>query len=47
VHSLFIDPMFVAPAKGDFRLRPQSPALRFGFHPPDLREVGVRKKFAR
>jgi hypothetical protein len=47
VHSLFIDPLFVAPETGDFRLRPQSPALRFGFHPPDLRGVGVRTKFAR
>lgn len=41
---LFLDPQFVAPEKGDFRLRPTSPALRFGFHPPDLRGVGVRKR---
>ncbi len=47
VHSLFLDPQFVAPEKGNFRFRPKSPALQFGFHPPDLREVGVRKKFAR
>jgi hypothetical protein len=45
VHSIFADPQFVAPEKGDFRLRSKSPALRFGFHPPDLREVGPRKKF--
>jgi hypothetical protein len=44
VHSLFTDPQFVSPKKGDFRLRHLSPALRFGFHPPDLREVGVRKQ---
>jgi parallel beta-helix repeat protein len=47
VHSLFIDPLFVAPEKGDFRLRRRSPALRFGFHPLDLRAAGVRKEFAR
>jgi hypothetical protein len=47
VHSLFIDPLFFAPERADFRLRPKSPALSFGFHPPDLREVGVRKKSAR
>lgn len=47
LHSLFFDPLFVAPEKGDFRLRANSPALRFGFHPPDLRGVGVRKKYAR
>jgi hypothetical protein len=45
VHSIFADPQFVAPEKGDFRLRSKSPALRFGFHPPDLRGVGARKKF--
>jgi hypothetical protein len=43
-HSQFFDPLFVAPQKGDFRLRPDSPAIAFGFHPPDLRGVGPRKK---
>jgi hypothetical protein len=39
--------MFIAPEKGDFRFRPDSPALKFGFHPPDMRTVGPRKKSAR
>jgi hypothetical protein len=46
-NSLFTDPMFIDPEKGDFRLRPDSPALKFGFHPPDMRTVGPRKKFGR
>jgi hypothetical protein len=47
VHSAFFDPQFAAPARGDFRLRPGSPALRFGFHPLDLREAGPRRRPAR
>ena len=46
VHSIFQDPLFANPANGDFRLRSGSPALPFGFHPLDLRDVGVRKKYA-
>lgn len=41
-HSEFIDPLFVDPRRGDFRLRPDSPALRWGFHQIDVRTVGVR-----
>jgi hypothetical protein len=35
------DPMFVAPEKGDWTLRPESPALKLGFKPFDWRLAGV------
>jgi hypothetical protein len=47
LHSVFADPLFKAPLRGDFRLRANSPALRLGFRPIDLRDVGVRLKFRR
>jgi hypothetical protein len=45
LHSLFVDPLFVDPQRGDFRLKRESPALPFGFHPLDLRRAGPRKEF--
>jgi hypothetical protein len=47
LHSLFVDPLFAAPRKDDFRLQPNSPALRFGFRQIDLRGVGVRPMYRR
>jgi parallel beta-helix repeat protein len=42
VHSIIADPLFVAPEKGDFTLKPNSPALGIGFKPIDLSKVGRR-----
>jgi hypothetical protein len=43
-HSVIADPRFVDPQKGNFTLRQDSPALKLGFKPLDLRSVGPRKK---
>ncbi|MDO6597945.1 right-handed parallel beta-helix repeat-containing protein [Oceanihabitans sp. 2_MG-2023] len=37
------DPLFVDPENGDFRLKPDSPALEMGIVPLDLSKVGLRK----
>ena len=38
------DPMFVDPANGDFRLKPDSPALKLGFVALDISKIGLLKK---
>jgi parallel beta-helix repeat protein len=40
--SVVADPLFVDPLRCDFRLRPESPALKLGFHEIDMRDVGPR-----
>lgn len=39
--SMVADPLFVAPEKGDWTLKPESPALKLGFQPFDWRRAGV------
>jgi hypothetical protein len=43
-HSLIADPKFVDPDHHDFRLQPDSPALKLGFEPIDTSTVGPRKR---
>ncbi len=40
-NSIIADPMFVDPERYDFRLRPDSPALKVGFKPFDYSRAGV------
>lgn len=42
-HSIVADPAFVDANAGDFTLKADSPALKLGFKPIDLRNVGPRK----
>ena len=39
-HSVLADPLFVDPARRDYRLRPASPALKLGFKPIPLERIG-------
>lgn len=40
-HSIVADPKFFDADKYDFRLRPDSPALKLGFKPIDTGEIGL------
>jgi hypothetical protein len=42
-HSIVADPRFVDPAKDDYRLKPESPALKLGFQPIDPSPIGPRQ----
>jgi hypothetical protein len=45
-NSFIADPLFVDPEKGDFRLRPNSPAAQIGFEPWDFSMIGPRPSSA-
>jgi hypothetical protein len=38
-NSMLADPLFVAPERGDFRLKPNSPAFKLGFQPIALQAI--------
>ena len=40
--SVVVDPLFVRPDNDDYRLRPDSPALKLGFVPIDVTKIGPR-----
>lgn len=40
-HSIFADPMFVDPSKGDYRVKPGSPALKRGFKNFPMDQFGL------
>ena len=42
--SVIADPLFADPAKGDFTLKPGSPALKLGFQPIDVKAAGIGSK---
>jgi parallel beta-helix repeat protein len=43
-HSVVADPLFVDPKNDDFRLKPDSPALKLGFQPIDQSKIGPRER---
>jgi hypothetical protein len=45
LHSVFADPLFIDPQHNDYRLRPESPALKLGFINFDAREAGLTSSF--
>ena len=47
VHSIVADPLFVDAEHGDFRLKPESPALKQGFEPIPLDKIGPYEDDAR
>lgn len=46
-HSVVADPLFIDAARGDFRLKPESPALKLGFEPIPFDKIGPYQDEAR
>jgi len=46
-NSVFADPLFVDPARNDYRVRPESPALRLGFKNFEMGRWGITEDFPR
>jgi len=44
-HSIFADAIFVDPANGDYRVKPESPALKLGFRNFDTNQIGLLPDF--
>ena len=44
-HSVFADPLFVDPENKDYRVRPESPALKLGFKNLDMDIFGLTPGF--
>jgi hypothetical protein len=44
-NSVFADPLFIDPPNNDFRVRPDSPALKVGFKNFDMGKWGLKEDF--
>ena len=44
-NSVFADPLFVDPVHNDFRVRPESPALKLGFKNFEMGAWGITRDF--
>ena len=44
-HSVYADPMFVDPENKDYRVKPESPALKLGFKNFEMGKWGLTDKF--
>ena len=44
-HSIIADPMFIDAANGDYRVKPESPAIEFGFKNFDMDKFGLLPDF--
>jgi hypothetical protein len=44
-NSIFEDPMFVDPDNMDYRLKPDSPALKLGFNQINMKQIGLKNSY--